>query len=710
MTGWLALGLALAGQGGWSVSACRAGGGPENVFLVVNARSWASLAVANHWVRLRGIPHNQVLYLDYPGLPETIGVEAFRQQILVPVLASIDRQGLAGQIDYVVYSSDFPYAVDCQADAGERELPNIANPTASLTSLTYLYLLALKKDVNYLGLNSNFYFRRPRPGSAELPSQGFRGWYGWNGDGSLLETGGMRYFLSTMLAATSGRGNSLGEAVNYLTRSARADGQRPAGAFVFTETGDVRSTTRTPAFEAAVRALRLAGLKGEIVSEPTPSGRPNVLGVTMGTPSFDWGRSQSQFAPGAIADNLTSTGGVLKHAGSQTPLSEFLRYGAAGASGTVVEPYAIAEKFPSPFLHVHYARGATLAEAFYQAVAGPGQLLVVGDPLCRPWAQAPQVELDALAPGAVVQGTLTLAPRVAAGGPPVDRWELFVDGNRVARVGSDEPLRWDSSTAADGHHELSLVAIDAGEIETQGRLRVPVVIDNRGLKCEASRSGAGPVAWGTPLVLSANSPGAEQILFFHGSRAVAQFAGPQGQVQLNPATLGLGPVTLRPVARQAGQLPTLVYGPPLEFEVTPPPALPGEKLNLGRLPRGLWLEPAEGPGVPIQQVAKFSWLESAGVKPNQPYVLKSVFEQPKDEVVQFQLRFVGELELAIDGQPVFRGSAKKNSELTWVPVHLGRGGHRLRIDGRPKGAPRLDIRYGGEGTRQVDGREFRHAE
>ena len=76
----------------------------------------------------------------------------------------------------------------------------------------------------------------------------------------------------------------------------------------------------------------------------------------------------------------------------QTPLSEFLRYGAAGASGTVIEPYAIPEKFPSPQIHVHYARGCTLAEAYYQSVHGPAQFLIVGDPLCRPWATIPVVE------------------------------------------------------------------------------------------------------------------------------------------------------------------------------------------------------------------------------------------------------------------------------------------------------------------------------
>ena len=44
-----------------------AGGGPENVLLVVNSASWASQAVANQYIRLRHIPAGNVCYLDWNG-------------------------------------------------------------------------------------------------------------------------------------------------------------------------------------------------------------------------------------------------------------------------------------------------------------------------------------------------------------------------------------------------------------------------------------------------------------------------------------------------------------------------------------------------------------------------------------------------------------------------------------------------------------------
>ena len=47
------------------------------------------------------------------------------------------------------------------------------------------------------------------------------------------------------------------------------------------------------------------------------------------------------------------------------------------------EPFAIQAKFPTAFIQAFYVEGCSLAEAFYQSVTGPYQLLIIGDPLCR---------------------------------------------------------------------------------------------------------------------------------------------------------------------------------------------------------------------------------------------------------------------------------------------------------------------------------------
>ena len=58
-----------------SASPARAGGGPEGVAVVVNAQSWASMAVANEYIHLRNIPPANVVYLNDVATFETIGVE-----------------------------------------------------------------------------------------------------------------------------------------------------------------------------------------------------------------------------------------------------------------------------------------------------------------------------------------------------------------------------------------------------------------------------------------------------------------------------------------------------------------------------------------------------------------------------------------------------------------------------------------------------------
>jgi hypothetical protein len=45
-----------------------AGGGPENVLLLVNANSESSKTVANHYIALRQIPATNVLYIDWKSL------------------------------------------------------------------------------------------------------------------------------------------------------------------------------------------------------------------------------------------------------------------------------------------------------------------------------------------------------------------------------------------------------------------------------------------------------------------------------------------------------------------------------------------------------------------------------------------------------------------------------------------------------------------
>src|SRR5262249_46080998 len=155
--------------------------------------------------------------------------------------------------------------------------------------------------------------------------------------------------------------------------------------------------------------------------------------------------------------------------------AELLRNGAAGSSGTVAEPLALWQKFPVPAIHVHYAAGCSLAEAFYQSLAGPYQTLVVGDPLARPFARFARVTLPA-APAEPLRGTVEVAAEVQpAEGTKVGRVELWVDGVRRAEATGTGALAWDTTRDDDGVHEVRVVAIEAGAIETRSFALAPRV-------------------------------------------------------------------------------------------------------------------------------------------------------------------------------------------------------------------------------------------
>src|SRR5579863_2077990 len=93
-----------------------------------------------------------------------------------------------------------------------------------------------------------------------------------------------------------------------------------------------------------------------------------------------------RFLPGAIADHLTSTGGVLA-GGSQMSALAWLDQGATASYGSVSEPCNSLQKFPNvDVLLRHYARGETVLEAYWKSVEMPGQGLFIGEPLARPYA------------------------------------------------------------------------------------------------------------------------------------------------------------------------------------------------------------------------------------------------------------------------------------------------------------------------------------
>ena len=662
---WLVLILVLVGVVG-ATRLVEAGLSPTEVVVVVNGASLRSRAVANYYVTLRNIPSKNVIVLDSVPNSESTSVAEFRERILRPLLAEIDRRGLGGVIHCIAYSADFPTAIDIQEDLKPRgELPILFTPVASINSLTYFYRWVLSQNTSYIGLESNFYARRPieamfaNPGGdkslsrweaikkmmeekkhaeavtelekflVELPHQyplaylaasqaammgdkskairllGKAIELGWT-NGKYLEEDtrfvscredadfqalqltldsedplyqvpvafdsrefwspnaipkaksglGISYLLSTVLAVTRGSGTTPQQAIEGLARSAAADFTQPAGGFYFCLNTDVRTTTRQPNFELAVSQLKQLGFEAEVVQGHLPVNKPNVLGVCMGRASFEWKDANSQMVPGALADNLTSLGGSMATTGDQTKLTELILAGAAGSSGTVTEPYALQAKFPHPMMYVHYAQGASLVEAFYMNVTGPYQLLIVGDPLCQPFANPPRVttnvELKRTPPGAVLSFTLLdEGPQTNSSGqanwkPPLE--PIIVAASIDASAPQFGEYRPNinvklTGNEAEGFHDLRLIVVGAGNLAIRKELAVPLWIgDEKRITLKSSIKVS--LQQAEKVKVTINAPGASEVSLWHDHERLETASSSESQFEIDPNRLGLGPIRL----------------------------------------------------------------------------------------------------------------------------------------------------------------------
>ena len=796
------------------------GGGPQNLALVVNAESWASMAVANEFISLRGIPLGNVIYLDNVPNFETVDIDTFREQILKPVLKIIESRHLKSQIDYLVYSSDIPYAVDTNPDHPGVKMPQVITPIASITGLTYLHERVLAKDVSYLNLNVNRYtryakiprdhtfteteqksyvealqlmdekkkkyeealplleeLRKTHPKNSELlynlacclarvkkldesmialngsieagwfdafttrddndlaplrerqdfkdalaklekvsietlPELGFRSSAAWNEKCEVSPDGkGEHYLLSSMLAVTSGRGTSVREAIDYLRRAKQSDGTHPTGTIYYLMNGDVRAKTRRWAFPSAVAQLQKLGVKAELIEGILPKGKPDVMGAMIGISDFDWNASGSTILPGAICEHLTSCGGELAQYRSQTACSAFLRAGAAGTSGAVQEPYALQQKFPTPFIHVHYARGCSLGESFYQSVSGPYQLIVVGDPLCAPWLNAPVVTLNGIKANETLKGTVVLIPftvaSVAGLRPDAGKFEFLVDGVLCATANPGGTCSFISREFCDGYHEVTLVGIDSGRIAAQGRAVYPVTIDNQGQNVTLTARENGTFTWDQTVHLSAKMKGASTIDLFANGRLACSIKGDEGSLELPARTLGLGAVKIQAFGKLKDDDSAAAASIPILLNVEPA-WMPAQTKNAAATKSGVRVDLDDGTSKVVAPTRDTNWIAKAGLAKAHACTVEAWFNAASDDLYQFQIQTPLTLSIEVDGvaQPI-----RATGAWQFVPLALRKGAHRFRIKADAANAdPKLDIRFGASGTHSLEAKDFECSE
>lgn len=302
--------------------------------IVVNDADPESVALGEHYRRVRGVPHANVVHVSIPGKPRALDPGAF-----TTIKAGIDRQ-LGPAIEAVLMVWTAPYAVGC-------------NSITSAYSLGYDAEQCLSSCA--AGKASAYY-----DSSSARPFTDHR------------------IRISMLLPTTTG--------AQALIERGMASGFRvaPATAY-YLHTSEAARNARTPLFprQGRIPALKL---QTRILRSDALQDASDVMIYQTGSAKV--GKlSTIDFLPGALADHLTSYGGDLLGTYQMSSL-RWLEAGATASYGTVSEPCNHWQKFPHPsVLLKHYIGGSTAIEAYWRSVAWPAQGLFIGEPLAAPYGR-----------------------------------------------------------------------------------------------------------------------------------------------------------------------------------------------------------------------------------------------------------------------------------------------------------------------------------
>ncbi len=344
------LGMFLAGCA--LVCKLHAGGSGLNTVVVVNQTSSNSCTLGNYYCQQRQVPPQNVLSINWPGSNILWTSNDFQTNLVVPLTNMLATRQLTNQIDYVVLSMDIPF----QTSYG----PTLNSTT---TALFYGLRLGLGNGTDPFGITNSYYaseavFRQAPP----VGAPGFS-------------------FLTTMIT-----GDSLAQAEQLVDQGVASDGTFPQQPVVLAKSSDTYRNVRYTEFDNTIFSVNVLGVSTILRTNTDWVAWPNgCQGYQTGLAQFSV--PQGLFVPGAVADSLTSYGGIIFGSNDQTNLLAFINGGATGSYGTVQEPGNATPLFPNSQVYFYQARGFSLAESYYQSVSVPYLGLMVAEPLAAPFAQ-----------------------------------------------------------------------------------------------------------------------------------------------------------------------------------------------------------------------------------------------------------------------------------------------------------------------------------
>ncbi len=303
--------------------------------VIVNTRDPLSVAIGAYYLQQRRIPEQNLIRVSFTPVEDTLTRPRFEL-----LKAQVDEQTLPHIQAYAV-TWMAPYRVGCMSIT---------------TALAYGYNPSFCAEGCRITRPSPYYNAATR-----LPYADLR--------------------IRPAMAIAAG---TFEEAQALIDRGVASDGTFPGGTAYLLSTSDSARNVRSTWFPLIEQTypgrLRVRTLKQDALRDAM-----DVLFYFTGRASVQ-GLETLQFVPGAIADHLTSYGGILTAQNGQMSALRWLEAGATGSYGTVAEPCNLTQKFPNPAVVIdRYLRGETLIEAYWKSVQMPGQGIFVGEPLAAPF-------------------------------------------------------------------------------------------------------------------------------------------------------------------------------------------------------------------------------------------------------------------------------------------------------------------------------------
>ena len=359
----------------------------ENVAVVINDASPQSKEVGEYYVKARGIPAENVIRIQ-ASTDDAIQAAEFQTTIQTPIGAALTRGNLQDRVLYIVLTKGVPLRI---IGTGGQD-----GTVASVDSeLTLLYRRMTGHNVLARGRVDNPYFLGARPVA----------------DARFFSHREHDIYLVSRLDAFS-----VEEAKALVDRAARPGRE---GRIVLDQRDAPVNRLGEDWLGLAAQNLTKAGHGERVLLETSPKPAREVAPV-MGY--FSWGSTDPEnrvrivrmdFAPGAIAGSFVSTDARTFQeppaawlptntndrntwfGGSpQSLVGDLIREGATGAAGQVSEPYLQSAVRPD-VLFPAYVSGFNLVESFYLSIPHLSwQTVVIGDPLCAPFARRPLTRAD----------------------------------------------------------------------------------------------------------------------------------------------------------------------------------------------------------------------------------------------------------------------------------------------------------------------------